>query len=119
MPETRQAIRHRHVSDVPALAPGEWPDRAPDLVLRSEMPPGAIVGIDEDDLVRVAVEQGVVIEIVPHVGDYLPSLVPLARVWADDGTTPTTTAADAARSPSGTPWTPAGSPRTTPTVCSP
>lgn len=95
--ETRRAIRDRHVSESPDLAPGEWPDRVPDLLIRSEMPPGAIVGIDEDDLVRIAVEQGVVIEIVPHVGDYLPSLVPLARVWSDDGTAPATTAADITR----------------------
>jgi uncharacterized membrane protein len=94
--ETRDAIRHRHCPD-DHLAPGEWPDRAPDLVVRSEQAPGAIVGIDEDDLVRVAAEQHVLIEIVPHVGDYVPSMIPLARVWSDDGTVPPTTAGDITR----------------------
>lgn len=94
--ETRSAIRHRHCPD-DRLAPGEWPDREPDLVVRSEQAPGAIVGIDEDDLVRVASEQQVVIEIIPHVGDYVPSMIPLARVWSDNGSVPATTAADITR----------------------
>ena len=94
--ETRRAIRDRHVSDV-RLGPGEWPDREPDLVIASEQPPGAVVGIDEDDLVRLAVRQRVRIELIPHVGDYLPSMIPLARVWSDDGTVPATTAGDITR----------------------
>ena len=91
--ETRRAIRGRHVSDE-GLAAGEWPERAPDLIIASEQPPGAVVGIDEDDLVRLAAAQGVRIEIIPHVGDYLASMTPLARVWSDDATPPPTTAAD-------------------------
>jgi uncharacterized membrane protein len=94
--ETRQAIRHRHCVD-DHLAPGEWPDRAPDLVVLSEQPPGAVVGIDEDDLVRLATTQQVAIEIIPHVGDYLPSRIPLARVWSADGSTPPTSADDITR----------------------
>lgn len=94
--ETRQAIRHRHVSDAPDPLAG-WPDREPDLIICSEQPPGAIVGIDEDDLVLLATRQRVAIEIIPHVGDYLPSMVPLARVWSDDGSSPPTTAAEITR----------------------
>lgn len=94
--ETRRAIRARHVSDA-RLEPGDWPDRPPDLLLASEQPPGAVVGVDEDDLVRIAVEQGVRIELIVHVGDYLPSMTPLARVWSDDGSTPPTTATDITR----------------------
>ena len=94
--ETRAAIRHRHSPD-DHLAPGEWPDREPDLVLLSEQPPGAIVGIDEDDLVRLATDQRVIIEIIPHVGDFVPSLIPLARVWSDEGGVPPTTAAEITR----------------------
>lgn len=94
--ETRRAIRDRHVVD-DQLASGEWPDRDPDLVIGSEQPPGAVVGIDEDDLVLLAVGRGVRIEIVPHVGDYLPSGIALARVWSDDGTPPRITAADITR----------------------
>ncbi len=94
--ETRAAIRHRHSSD-DHLAPGEWPERAPDLVLLSEQPPGAIVGIDEDDLVLLASRHRARIEIIPHVGDYVPSMTPLARIWSEDGVAPETTAADITR----------------------
>jgi len=94
--ESRQAIRHRHSPD-DHLAPGEWPDREPDLVLLSEQPPGAIVGVDEDDLVLLAAEQHITIEIIPHVGDYVPSLIPLARIWSDQGGVPTTVAGDITR----------------------
>jgi uncharacterized membrane protein len=94
--ETRQAIRHRHCAD-DHLRPGEWPDRPADLVLLSEQPPGAIVGVDEDDLVRVAADHGVIIEIIPHVGDYIPSRVPLARIWSDDGLPPRTRASEVTR----------------------
>lgn len=94
--ETRRAIRHRHSPD-DHLAPGEWPNREPDLIVLSEQAPGAIVGIDEDDLVRLAEAQRVSIEIIPHVGDYVPSLIPLARIWSDDGSAPVTTAGDITR----------------------
>jgi uncharacterized membrane protein len=94
--ETRAAIRHRHSSD-DHLAPGEWPEREPDLLVFSEQPPGAIVGIDEDDLVALASRHRVRIEMIPHVGDYAPSMTPLARIWSDDGVDPPTTAADITR----------------------
>lgn len=94
--ETRKAIRHRHCPD-DHLAPGEWPDREPDLVVLSEQPPGAVVGVDEDDLVRLAEAQHVLIEIIPHVGDYLPSRIPLARIWSVDGSTPPTRPDDITR----------------------
>ncbi|WP_421121153.1 DUF2254 domain-containing protein [Aquihabitans daechungensis] len=94
--ETRDAIRHRHSPD-DQLAPGEWPARPPDLVVRSELPPGAVIGIDEDDLVALAASQRIAIEIIPHIGDYAPSMTPLARIWSDDGAAPTTTAADITR----------------------
>ncbi len=94
--ETRQAVRHRHVSDDGDPMAG-WPTREPDLVIYSEQPPGAIVSIDEDDLVLLAAQQHVAIEVIPHVGDYLPSMVPLAHVWSDDGSRPPTTAAQITR----------------------
>lgn len=80
--ETRVAIRALYTSD-DVLGPDDWPDRAPDAVIASEQPPGSIVSIDEDDLVALAAERGARIRLVHHVGDYLPSQVPLAEVWYD------------------------------------
>jgi uncharacterized membrane protein len=94
--ETRRAIRDRH-SPADHLAPGEWPDRPPDAVLTAEQPPGAIVGIDKDDLVLLAQRQRVTVEILVHVGDYVPSGIALARVWSDDGGVPLTAPGDITR----------------------
>jgi uncharacterized membrane protein len=91
--ETRTAIRSIHLAD-DRLAPGEWPDRAPDLTIASEQPPGSVVTIDEDDLVALAVRHEVRLRLAFHVGDYLPSNAPLAEVWSDRGGTPSVTAAE-------------------------
>jgi uncharacterized membrane protein len=89
--ETRTAIRSLYVAD-DQLAPGEWPERAPDLVLASEQAPGSVVTIDEDDLVALAERHRVRIRLIPAVGDYLPSNAPLAEVWCDAGATSAITA---------------------------
>ncbi|MCB0959098.1 MAG: DUF2254 domain-containing protein [Acidimicrobiales bacterium] len=91
--ETRAAIRTMP-TDEEALAPGEWPDRAPDQLVASEQPPGSVVSVDEDDLVALAVRHRAQIRLVPHVGDYLPSRSPLAEVWYDDPARASTLAAD-------------------------
>ncbi|HEX2575496.1 MAG TPA: DUF2254 domain-containing protein [Aquihabitans sp.] len=82
--ESRAAIRDMAHDHTP-LSPGEWPDRPPDVVLGSEQPPGALVGIDEDDLVELAEAHRVRLRIVPHVGDYLPSGIPVVEVWCEAG----------------------------------
>jgi len=82
--ETRQAIRHQAAASA-GLVPADPPDRPADLLITSEQPPGAFVSIDEDDLVALAVRARVRIRVLRHVGDYLPSGIPLAEVWADDG----------------------------------
>lgn len=87
--ETRVAIRAQGRS-THDLARAEPASRAPDLVLTSEQPPGALLGYDEDDLVRVAMAHRVRLRMLPFVGDYLPSGVPLAEVWADEGAPPPT-----------------------------
>jgi uncharacterized membrane protein len=81
--ETRRAIRDQHLTGVP-LAPGEWPDRPADLVLRSEQPPGVLLGVDEDDLVELAAARQVRFRLIPNVGMYVPSNMGLVEVWADD-----------------------------------
>lgn len=89
--ETRAAIRDQPVDDR-QLAAGEWPTRSPDVVLTSERPPGSLIGIDEDDIVRLAVRRGVRIRMLHPIGDYLPSGIPYAEVWADEGPVTLTTA---------------------------
>lgn len=85
--ETRTAIRSQFYGDAePTVA--DWPDRAPDLRLASEQPPGSVVTVDEDDLLELAEARHVRIRLVPCVGDYLPSNAPLALVWADDPAAP-------------------------------
>lgn len=82
--ETRGAIRDL-AFDGEVLGPDEWPDRPADAVISSEQPPGALVGIDENDLVFLAERHGARIRLLVHVGDYLPSGMPLAEVWSDEG----------------------------------
>ncbi len=85
--ETRAAIREVHVPG-PAPAPDEVPDRPPDLRVAFDHRPGTLVTIDEDDLVRVAREHRCLIRLVPRMGEYVASGVPLAEVWGDDGRGP-------------------------------
>lgn len=85
--DTRAAIREVHVAGEPA-ASDEVPDRAPDLVLRSERAPGAITTIDEDDLVDLAARHRCLLRFVPRVGQYVPSGAPLVEVWSEDGSAP-------------------------------
>ena len=88
--ETRTAIRDQPVDDRD-LATGEWPTRLPDVVLTSERPPGSLIGLDEDDIVRLAARRGVCIRMLHPIGDYLPSGMPFAEVWADEGPVTLTT----------------------------
>lgn len=82
--ESRTAIRELPL-DTRSVGPDEWPARPADLVLRSEQPPGSLVTVDENDLVDLARRHRARIRLRHHVGDYLPSGVPLADVWSDDG----------------------------------
>ncbi len=94
--ETRAAISGTYAA-IDALGPEEWPTRPPDLILTSEQPPGALVTIDEDDLLDLAEARRVRIRLLPYVGDYLPSGAPLAEVWSDDATTPAIAPAELVR----------------------
>ena len=92
--EARAAIRAIDVSD--RVHHDSWPDRAPDAVVTSERPPGTLVGIDPDDLVRLAVARGVRIRMLVQVGDYLPSGSPVVAVWTDTPGLGAITSADVA-----------------------
>ena len=79
--EARAAIRALDLNS--HLDHDAWPDREPDVVLTSERPPGTLVGVDPDDLVRLASTKGVRLRVLVKVGDYLPSGSPAVAVWTD------------------------------------
>lgn len=83
--ETRRAIRATRPEQEP-FDTGDEPGRQPDVVLCFDHAPGYLLGVDEDDLVRLAVDHHCVLRLLPTVGDYLPSGVPVFGVWADDPT---------------------------------
>jgi uncharacterized membrane protein len=81
--ETRRAIRDQHRAGEP-LRPGEWPERPADLIVNSEQPPGVLLGVDEDDLVALGDARGACFRLLPKIGMYVPSNMPLLEVWFDD-----------------------------------
>ncbi len=81
--ETRRAIRATRPDDQPSETRFE-PARPADVVLCFEHAPGYLLGVDEDDLVHLAVDHRCVLRLLPRVGDYLPSGVAVFGVWADD-----------------------------------
>jgi uncharacterized membrane protein len=83
--ETRASIRENFPTDYvdPGVPPP--PTTPPTQVLLLERGPGDLLGVDEDDLIRVAVRHDCVLELLPTVGDYLPSNVPLFAVHGGDG----------------------------------
>jgi uncharacterized membrane protein len=81
--ETRTAVRE----SIPLADPGpppQVPDRPPDMVIAWERGPGVIVGYDADDLVAIARSSDVLLRLVHHVGDYVPSRAPALEVWRVD-----------------------------------
>ena len=94
--ETRATIRTSELGD-DRLGPGDWPEGPSVLRLGSAKPPGAIISVDEDDLLALAAARRVRVQLVPRVGDYLPSNAPLAEVWPDEpGQEPRITAVEVA-----------------------
>lgn len=63
-------------------APISLPRRAPDQVVRSEMP-GVVVEVDEKALKELATTCNGVIALVPYVGDFVPMGGELLRVWSE------------------------------------
>lgn len=79
--EARHAIRdNAYIGATDALAGARIPDGLDRRVLFLERGPGDVVGVDEDDLVAVARRYDCVIEILPDIGDYVPSNAPLVAV---------------------------------------
>ncbi len=85
--ETRAAIDN--VCPEAAADPGAGlapPAGPPTAVLPFTRQPGALLGVDEDDLVEVARRHDCVLVLLATVGDYLPTGLPLFAVHGGDGT---------------------------------
>jgi uncharacterized membrane protein len=83
--ETRASIRENYPTDAVEAVVGPMPPGPPAQVLLLERGPGDLLGLDEDDLIRIALRHDCVLELLPTVGDYLPSNVPLFAVHGGDG----------------------------------
>ncbi|MBA3458999.1 MAG: DUF2254 domain-containing protein [Deltaproteobacteria bacterium] len=83
--ETRAAIDRMFPDEVAAEAPEEVtvPDTRPDGVITHRDPPGVVAFVDADELVCIASRCDAVIEIVPRVGDFVPTGAALFRVWGN------------------------------------
>ena len=57
------------------------PRGAPDQVFPHDRPPGVVASVDAHALLEHARAHGVVIALVPRVGDFVPRGAPLFRVW--------------------------------------
>lgn len=84
--ETRASIRENYpLEHEERFGDADLPAGPPTQVLALERGPGDLLGVDEDDLVALAERHGCVLELLPTVGDYLPSNLPLFHVHGGDG----------------------------------
>jgi uncharacterized membrane protein len=83
--ETRAAI-DRTFPERPTQAPqraAERPSRPPDGVVTLEDAPGIVAAVDREDVVTLAAKHAAFIEMVPRVGEFVPTGSTLYRVWGD------------------------------------
>lgn len=84
--ETRRSIRDNYPMDgADPFAGVACPAGPPTQLIALDRGPGDLLGVDEDDLVEVARRHDCVLELLPIVGDYLPSNVPVFAVHGGDG----------------------------------
>ena len=83
--ETRAAIRENLPADGDEPVLASTPMGPPTQVILFERGPGALLGVDEDDLILIAAKHDCTLELLPTVGDYLPSNVPVFAVHGGDG----------------------------------
>lgn len=80
--ETRQGIDRMYpdaVSEEPEAAIP--PSRAPDVTICHAGAPGVVTAVDATTLLHLAAGAGVLIALVPRIGDFVPSDAPLFRIW--------------------------------------
>jgi uncharacterized membrane protein len=82
--ETRAAIGRLYPEGIGA-EPDErsltLPERPPDLVVTLERKAGIVTSVDDERLLDLARDAQAIVEIVPMVGDFVPSDAPIGRVW--------------------------------------
>lgn len=61
--------------------PRSLPSHPADLVLENSRPAGVVIHVDQEALLHAARSRDVLIELIPRVGDFVPSGAPLCRVW--------------------------------------
>jgi uncharacterized membrane protein len=87
--EARRSIDANHPATATDPFAGEpVPGGSPRQVIGLDRGPGVLLGLDEDDLVAVARRHGCVLEVVPYVGDFVPTGAPVVRVHGGDGEVP-------------------------------
>lgn len=86
--ETRGAIGRLYPEGIAAEPEAEaetLPERVPDLVVTLSRKHGIVTSVDDERLVTLAREEGAIVELLPMVGDFVPTGAPLVRVWFRDG----------------------------------
>lgn len=94
--ETRDAIDDRYPEVVPDDR-GDAPALGPPLDTVGARAGGTLVAIDEEALVQVAVEHDLLVEVVPSVGDFVPTGGSLFRLYSFGGRRPDQPRVDAIR----------------------
>jgi uncharacterized membrane protein len=87
--ETRSAIGRLYPEGIAAEPDApipSLPGGSPDLVVTLERGRGVVTSIDDGRLVAVARADGLIVQLVPMVGDFVPTGAPLLRVWFRDAT---------------------------------
>jgi uncharacterized membrane protein len=83
--ETRGAIRRLYpegVASEPERPVPGLPARPPDRVITLDRAPGVVTAVDAEQLVGLAREHRLTIELVRMIGDFVPTGAPLLRVWS-------------------------------------
>ncbi len=82
--ETRSAISRLYpegIGEEPTRPVPELVMRPPETVIDLERGPGVIIAIDEEALVRFALDHDVTVDLPHMVGDFIPTGAPLVRIW--------------------------------------
>lgn len=83
--ETREAIERLYpegVGEDPEDPVVALPDRAPDRVVVLGGAPGVVTSIDDQHLLRLAVEYRLTVAFLHYVGDFVPEGSPLLAIWS-------------------------------------
>jgi uncharacterized membrane protein len=86
--ETRAAITRLYpegIGDEPDAPPPGLPERDPDRLIRLDREPGVVTSVDDGRLLGLARDHGLIVDLVPMVGDFVPQGAPVLRLWMRSG----------------------------------